>query len=179
MIKNTQIRIGLDLDDCIFEFMSPYLKKFGVPKNDYEITRNVQRILIQDKDFWLNQSVIHRPDFTPILYCTKRVHRKKWTKEQLIINNLPLAPIYQVYSQTLNKATRIKGRVDVFVDDSVSNMIAMNLSGLPCLLLDSPNNQDWIEPVGRVYSLDKEEIEEAYHLFKETMFPYFKEFIKV
>lgn len=172
------LKIGLDLDDCIFDFINPYLKRFGIPKNDYEITRNVQRILIQDKDFWLNQPVIHRPNFIPILYCTKRVHKKKWTKEQLVINNLPLVPIYQIYTQSLNKATRIKGRVDVFVDDSVSNMIAMNLSGLPCLLLDSPNNQNWDEPVGKIYSLNKDEIEDAYNLFINTIFPHFKNFIR-
>lgn len=170
------LKIGLDLDDCIFEFMSLYLKRFGIPKNDYEITRNVRKFLTQDKDFWLNQPIIHRPDFIPTLYCTKRVHNKSWTREQLIINELPLAPIYQVRLQSTNKATRIKGLVDVFVDDSISNMIAMNLSGLPCLLLDSPHNQEW-GPIGRIYSINRDEIEDVYDLFMQTAFPNFKNLI--
>ena len=170
------LKIGLDLDDTIFSFMDPYLEKFGTPKNNFEITRNVQRVLTQDKDFWLNQPIINRPNFTPALYCTKRVHRKAWTKKQLEINNLPKAPIYQIYSQTINKATRIKGKVDVFVDDSISNMVAMNLLGVPCLLIDAPGNQEW-GAVGRIFSLDKDEIEETFYLFKSTIFPYFKELV--
>lgn len=171
-----QLKIGLDLDDCIFSFMDPYLKRFGTPKNDYEITRNVQRVLTQDKDFWLNQPLINRPNFIPTLYCTKRVHKKAWTKKQLEINNLPIVPIYQIYIQTMNKADRIKGKVDVFIDDSISNMKAMNLSGLPCLLIDSPYNQNG-NPIGRIYSLDKDEIEETYNLFMKTMFNYVHDWI--
>ena len=34
-----------------------------------------------------------------------------------------------------NKADFIKGRVDVFIDDSVSNFIAMNLAGVPCFVV--------------------------------------------
>jgi hypothetical protein len=72
-----------------------------------------------------------------------------------------------------NKADFVKGRVDVFVDDSVSNFIKMNLAGVPCLLYDKEYNQDW-GPIGRVYSLDKEEIEDTYRLFMDTVFHDFK-----
>lgn len=170
------MRIGLDLDDTVFAFINPYLERFGTPKNDYEITRNVQRVLSKDRDFWLSQPLIHRPNFIPTLYCTKRIHNKEWTKKQLEINDLPSAPIYQIYTQRANKALRVKGKIDVFIDDSISNMIAMNLSGVPCLLINSEANQSW-GPIGRIYSLNKEEIEDTYYLFKETVFPYFKELI--
>ena len=157
-----KLRIGLDLDDTIFLFMEYYLKKFRTPKNDYEITRNVTRILSKDKSFWINQPLINRPNFIPTLYCTKRVHNKQWTKEQLEINNLPKAPIYQIYCQCVGKSSRIKGLVDVFVDDSLSNMIEMNLNGIPCLLMNNSANQNW-GPIGRIYSLNKDEIELAYN----------------
>lgn len=176
-LKKKKLRVGLDLDDTIFLFMEYYLKKFRTPKNDYEITRNVTRILSKDKSFWINQPLINRPNFIPTLYCTKRVHNKQWTKEQLEINNLPKAPIYQIYGQFIDKSSRIKGLVDVFVDDSLSNMIEMNLNGIPCLLIDNPANQSW-GPIGRIYSLDKYEVEDCYHLFKDTMFPCFKELVR-
>jgi hypothetical protein len=79
-----------------------------------------------------------------------------------------------MYYQQGNKATMIKGRVDVFVDDSISNFIKLNLSGVPCLLIDQPDNQSW-GPIGRIYSLNKEEILDAYNLFIDTgMFDNFK-----
>lgn len=173
---NFNLRIGCDLDDCIFSFYDPYLKRFGTPKDDFEITRNVQRILRKDRDFWLNQPVINVPDFNVTLYCTKRVHPKSWTKKQLQIHGLPEAPVYQMYSQSGNKATMIKGRVDVFIDDSISNFIKMNLSGVPCLLIDSPYNQDW-GPIGRIYSLSIAEIQSTYRLFMETIFNNFSKLL--
>ena len=37
----------------------------------------------------------------------------------------------------------------------------MNLAGLPCLLIASESNEKW-GPYGKIYSLDKEEIEYGY-----------------
>lgn len=170
------LKIGLDIDDTICDFLGPYFERFGTPKKDCEITKNVSRILIKDKDFWMNLPIIHRPNFNPALYCTKRVHSKVWSKQFLEKNEIPVAPIYQVFSQTSSKAPRIKGRVDVFIDDSISNFIDLNLNGIPCLLMDGKHNQGW-GPVGRVFSLDKSEIEECYDLFRSTMFDYFKELV--
>lgn len=171
-----KLRIGLDIDDTICAFMNPYIERFGIPNKDSEITKNVNRILINDRDFWLNLPVINRPNFNPTLYCTKRVNSKVWTKKFLELNDLPIAPIYQVFCQLSSKAPRIKGRVDVFIDDSISNFIDLNLHGIPCLLMDSTYNRQW-GPVGRIYSLEREEIEECYNLFIDTLFPNFKELI--
>lgn len=167
------IKCGLDIDDTLCDFINPYLDRFGNPKNDYEITRNVENILKNDKDFWLTLPVINTLNFIPELYCTKRVNKKDWTKKWLSENDFPNKPVYQVYYQHGNKANYIKGRVDVFVDDSVRNFIQMNLSGVPCLLLDKEYNQDW-GPIGRIYSLDKDEIEDTYYLFKDTVFDNFR-----
>ena len=168
-----KLRIGLDCDDTCNYWYSLYLKRFGQPKNDHVITKHVHNILSKDREFWLNLPVKHRPDFQVTLYCTKRVNPKAWTKKWLEDNDYPKAPIYQVFCQTKNKADLIKGRVDVFIDDSVSNFKAMNLAGVPCLLMDSESNQDW-GPIGRVYSLREAEIEEVYYLFMETVFHNFK-----
>ena len=167
------LRIGLDIDDCLADFMGSYLERFGKPKRDYEITKNVQQVLIKDKQFWENLPVINTLDFVPELYCTKRVNSKVYTKNWLKKNNFPNKPVYQVFCQMKNKADLIKGRVDVFIDDSVSNFIAMNLAGVPCLLYNKEYNQDW-GPIGRVYSLDYNHIEETYKMFMETMFNDFR-----
>jgi hypothetical protein len=41
-------------------------------------------------------------------------------------------------------------------------------SGLPALLIDRPHNQNG-DPVFRIYSLDIDEIREAYNLLLETL----------
>ncbi len=172
-----KLKIGLDIDDTLLDFWGAYLKRFGKPKSDAEITYNVYQKLRTDKDFWVNLELINRPDFKPDLFCTKRVNPKSWTKESLIKNRLypdsrngeiENIPIYQLYYQLGQKSKLIKGRVDVFVDDSLKNFIEMNLNGVPCLLMDNEGNHSW-GPIGRIYSLDYEEIEDTYYLFKNTI----------
>lgn len=163
------MRIGLDIDDVLLHWYSAYLERFGKPKNEYEITKHVFRDLRSDREFWLNLEPKHYPNFPVTLYCTKRVCNKNWSKRWIEEHDYPDAPIYQIFTQTKNKANVVKGLVDVFIDDSLSNFKAMNLSGVPCLLMDAEYNQEW-GPIGRVYSLDINEIKEVYELFMLTAF---------
>lgn len=170
-----RLKIGCDIDDVLAEFLNPYLKRFGPPKKDGEITKNVARVLIKDRNFWLNLPVLNNLDFIPELYCTKRVNNKKWTKQWLKSNGFPDKPVYQVYCQIRNKADFVKNKIDIFIDDSISNFIAMNLAGVPCLLYDREHNREW-GSVGRIYSLNYSDIEKAYYEFME-IFPNFKSFV--
>jgi hypothetical protein len=173
-----KIRIGLDIDDVIVDFWGAYIKKFGNPKSNEEITRNVERKLRTDRDFWVNLELLNKPNFAPELYCTKRVNPKSWTKTSLMSHELniygKLAPVYQMYYQLGKKSTMIKGRVDVFVDDSVSNFIEMNLNGVPCLLMSNERNAFTWDTIGRIYSLDYYEIEDTYELLVNTIGKNFK-----
>ena len=170
-----KLRIGLDIDDTLVDFWGAYISRFSPPTEDHIITRNVYK-LRKDKNFWENLEKLRDIDFTPELYCTKRVNPKAWTKQWLSDNGFYNSPVYQMYYQKGNKATMIKGRCDVFIDDSISNFIKMNMSGIPCLLMDTPFNQNF-GPVLRVYSLDKYEIEEAYNLgLEQGLFKHFKQY---
>ena len=171
-----KLRIGLDIDNTIADFNYGYIKRFGKwPKKDWCITRNVQNILIHDRDFWLNLPVIRKPDFEPRLFCSARVNNKRWTKKYLL--NIGFnSPLYQIPGYHLSKAKILKGRVDVFVEDSLKNFIDLNLHGIPCLLIDTPDNKEW-GPIGRIYSLKESEIEECYNLFIDTVFSNFKDLI--
>lgn len=174
MIKlRDKLRIGSDCDGCIDDFWNPYVKKFGIPKSNTEITKNVQRKLQYDKEFWTTLPVLHRMNFTPTLFCTKRTSLKSYLRQWLEENNFPLAPIYQVLYQKSNKAPYVKGHVDVFIDDSIDNFISMNLSGVPCLLMDNPSNKH-LGPMLRIHSLQYEEIEDVYSIALEMNI--FKEF---
>lgn len=172
-----KLKISLDLDGTIFEWNDYYISKFGNPKTDLEITKNVIGPLRRDKKFWLEQPIINIPNFNPHCYCTARVINHKWIKEQIKINNLPLAPVYQVFGVSLSKYCQLKrASINVHIDDSLKVFKDLNSKGIPCLLLDTPNNQEW-GPIGRIYTLDSEEIEDTYWLFKDTLFPHFKELL--
>lgn len=164
-----KLRVGFDIDQCIADFINPYISRFGSTELDHRITWNCENILKHDKSFWVNLPVIQKPNFEFALYCTKRVNPKSYTREFIIKNNLPDVPIYQQVCQCASKAPLIKGKIDVFCDDSISNFLDLNRKGIPCLLVDTPYNQEW-GPIGRIYSLDYEEIEDTYYLFKATMF---------
>ena len=61
-----------------------YVERFGkFPKVDWAITRNVNNILIKEREFWLSLPVLRKPDFEPKLYCSCRVNNKRWTKQYL------------------------------------------------------------------------------------------------
>lgn len=155
-----KLKIGLDLDDTIFAFMQTYINKFGSPKSSKEIAKNVYR-LRKNKDFWENLPAINIPNFKPELICTKRINSKSFTKKALAKINIINTPIYQLYYYHSKKSSRIKGKCDVFIDDSIDNFIELNESGVPCLLIDSEWNRHFNTPL-RIFTLQYEEIEIKY-----------------
>ena len=162
------LKISIDLDGVLCDFYNSYYKRFGNTSDN--ITKNVN-LLIKDKEFWLNLPVINTLEWTPKQYTTARIIKKKWIKEYLEKENFPKAPIYQVFGYSLSKYSKIKG-CDLHIDDSISVFNDLNRKGLPCLLLDTPYNQEY-GPIGRIYSLDYDHILESYKLFMD-IFPYFK-----
>ena len=157
-----KLRIALDLDDTIFDFYGEYKKMFPGKRNlvDHTITKNVNK-LRYNKEFWSNLPLLERPNFEPHIYATKRINSKKYTRTCLEKYNLPIKPIYQILTQTGNKADIIKGRCDVLIDDSIFNVEQALKSGLPALLIDRPHNQNG-DPAFRIYNLDYNEILDAY-----------------
>ncbi len=171
------LRIGLDIDNVIADFDAGYITRFGkFPKYDWGITRNVNNILIKEKDFWINLPPIHIPNFEPRLFCSARVNNRRWTKNYLLKLGLK-SPLYQIPGYKLSKYNTLKGRVDLFIDDSLKNFIDLNTKGIPCLLMNSSRNMSW-GPIGRVYSLDINEILNAYDLFMNTFYYNFKDLIQ-
>lgn len=152
------LKIAIDIDDTLSSFYDSYQKLFPGEKNmrNEVITKNVYS-LRNNKEFWTGLEVIDRPNFEPHIYATKRINPKSYTREWLIKNNFPDKPIYQTYYQLGNKADIIKGRCDVLIDDSPSNVYKCIKSGVPALLIDRPHNQE-AGPLYRIYSLDIDEV---------------------
>lgn len=163
------LRIALDLDDTVFDFWNAYTELFPGKHNlvDSTITRNVYK-LRHNKQFWENLDLLEKPNFEPHIYATKRINSKSYTRNCLNKHGLPIKSIYQMYYQHGNKADMIKGRCDILIDDSVSNVMKAINSGLPALIIDRPHNQTG-SPLFRIYSLDIEEIKFAYDLELNTL----------
>lgn len=175
------LKIGLDIDDCLCYWWESYCEYYNVKKypsrlKEHQITKNVVRDLKTNRQFWITLPVKNKIDFIPVLYCTARVNNKAWSKKWLKDNGFPNSPVYQMYGHRVDKSKRIKGKVDVFIDDSIHNMIQLNLAGVPCLLYSTPNNQSWGE-IGRITSLDYDTICKAYDEFMEKHFYNFKDLV--
>ena len=169
MIKlREHLRISLDVDGVLADFESAYLKRFKKwPKHDWAITRNVNNILIHERDFWLNLPVLNTVKFSPKMYCSARVNPKRWSKQYLRDHDFPEASLYQVNGYKLSKAPTLKGRCDVHIEDSIKNFLDLNSKGIPCLLYSNKSNQH-LGPILRIYSLEEDEITDVYWLAQET-----------
>ena len=157
------IRIALDLDDTIFDFLGAYQEVFPGERNmiSSNITKNVFK-LKKDKRFWENLPLLEMPNFEPCIYATKRINSKVYTRNCLSRHGLPIKPIYQMVYQYGNKVTIIKGHCDVLVDDSAFNCYQALQVGFPAILITRPHNINSDYPY-RINKLDLDEILTVYN----------------
>ena len=157
------IRIALDLDDTIFDFLGAYQEVFPGERNmiSSNITKNVFK-LKKDKRFWENLPLLEMPNFEPCIYATKRINSKVYTRNCLSRHGLPIKPIYQMVYQCGNKVNIIKGHCDVLIDDSAFNCYQALQVGFPAILITRPHNIDSDYPY-RINKLDLDEILNVYN----------------
>ena len=157
------IRIALDLDDTIFDFLGAYQEVFPGERNmiSSNITKNVFK-LKKDKRFWENLPLLEMPNFEPCIYATKRINSKVYTRNCLSKHGLPIKPIYQMVYQYGNKVNIIKGHCDVLIDDSVFNCYQALQVGFPAILITRPHNINSDYPY-RINKLDLDEILTVYN----------------
>lgn len=157
------IRIALDLDDTIFDFLGAYQEVFPGERNmiSSNITKNVFK-LKKDKRFWENLPLLEIPNFEPCIYATKRINSKVYTRNCLSRHGLPIKPIYQMVYQYGNKVNIIKGHCDVLIDDSAFNCYQALQVGFPAILITRPHNINSDYPY-RINKLDLDEILNVYN----------------
>ena len=157
------IRIALDLDDTIFDFLGAYQEIFPGERNmiSSNITKNVFK-LKKDKRFWENLPLLEMPNFEPCIYATKRINSKVYTRNCLSRHGLPIKPIYQMVYQYGNKVSIIKGHCDVLIDDSAFNCYQALQVGFPAILITRPHNINSDYPY-RINKLDLDEILNVYN----------------
>lgn len=151
--------IGLDLDDCIFDFIGDYEKKYNTKlnpywKGNYEMPIHLKE-LENDKDFWINLSVLHRPTFEVDFYITSRSIPIEWIEESLYKNHLPCAPVYTVPWNS-SKVQILKNlNISIFIDDKFQNFKEITDAGIFCYLMDAPHNQHYNVGHRRIFNLNK------------------------
>ena len=157
------IRIALDLDDTIFDFLGAYQEVFPGERNmiSSNIATNVFK-LKKDKRFWENLPLLEMPNFEPCIYATKRINSKVYTRNCLSRHGLPIKPIYQMVYQYGNKVNIIKGHCDVLIDDSAFNCYQALQVGFPAILITRPHNINSDYPY-RINKLDLDEILTVYN----------------
>ena len=111
-------------------------------------------ILREDKEFWVNMPVIHRPSFEVDYYVTARSIPIEWTQEAIQRNNLPKAKIYTL-PWNVSKIETLKSLgVNVFIDDKNETFKECLNSGIFCYLMDAPHNQHYDVGHHRIYDLN-------------------------
>ena len=91
------LKISMDIDGCLCDFYGPYFDRFGQPKKNTDISKNVVNILAKDKEFWMNLPVINELNWVPKQYTTARVISKQWIKDYLRKELFPEAPVYHYF----------------------------------------------------------------------------------
>lgn len=150
--------IGCDLDNVIFDFNIAYETKFGVKMNpywkaNYQMNEHLKE-LEQDKDFWINLPVLHKPSFEVDYYITARNIPVEWIEESLQKNGLPCAPVLTVpWDASKVNILKEKG-ITIMIDDKYENYKEINSAGIFCYLMDAPNNQHYSVGHRRIYDLN-------------------------
>ena len=160
----SKLKIALDLDDCCFNFIDSFNDKYDCDLNqlpDQTVTDMVWE-LRQNEDFWVNLPVLEKPNFEPELYCTKRVNKKSYTSKCLKKNGFPKKHICQIKSQKANKASYIRKKCDILIDDSWYNVKTAIESGFPALLITREHNKHIKTPY-RINHLRYTEIADKYY----------------
>lgn len=163
------IRVALDIDDTVVDFVGAYNEHFKTllhTQKQVVIQKNVNKLRC-NKQFWENLPLLEVPDFEPTIWATKRINAKSYTRNCLKKHGLPVKPIYQIYTQTGNKALIIKGRCDVLVDDSAFNCYQAMQVGFPAILITRPHNVNSDYPY-RIDRLSIEEITKVYNRIYEV-----------
>ncbi len=150
-------KIGLDLDGVIFDFESAYEKRFNIKMTPYWAAsyqmKEHLKILEDDKDFWVNLPVLHKPEFEVTAYITSRCVPVEWIEESIEKNGLPCAPIYTVPWNESKLPLLKELSITKLIDDKYENFKEANNNGITCYLMDGTSNRYYNVGSRRIYDL--------------------------
>ena len=143
-----QLKIGLDVDDVLADFIGAYSQKYGEQTPEFwnfdpQIKPRLEE-LKADKSFWMALRRKIEPSqlqFEPHCYITSRNIPTEWTKEWLYANGFPHREVYTVGLDSSKVEAARESGIDLFVDDRYENYLELNKAGITTFLLDSAHNK--------------------------------------
>ena len=149
--KITIPKIGLDIDEVICDFITPWCEMFGmeIPRSwsfDREMFNKFDKLKEENKldEFYFNLKPTINPDdlpFEPYCYITSRPVSSELTERWLDLHKFPHVPVYTVPLGASKVEAAKSSGVKIFVDDSYKNFKEINENGITCFLLDRPHNK--------------------------------------
>lgn len=157
-----QLRIGLDIDGVLGDFISHIGNKFGRSQEDIVTHWNDPKIrswfeeVKKDSNFWATMPVLTSPKdipFEPTCYVTSRSISSEITQDWLDRNGFPSAKLISLGHNQSKVQTLQELRVDIYVDDRIENFIELNKAGIFCYLFNAPHNKRLEVGHKRIHSL--------------------------
>jgi uncharacterized HAD superfamily protein len=145
------IKIGLDIDEVIANFIAAYNKKYNIttlPTSwDYDpLIKQRLNELKNDKEFWLSIEPLIDPSdipFEPHCYITSRTCDIELTRQWIHERGFPNVPVYQTAPGQPKSEIAKDAGIDVFVDDRFENFVDLENNGICCFLLTAPHNEKY------------------------------------
>lgn len=160
------MKIFLDVDDVILAWHEAYSKRYNVPiPTDwipYDKIKDHLAELRKDKTFWITLPVKHVPNFQPSGYVSARSVPVTWTKEAMKLRNIPGRSKVKHVGWGESKMDVLKSLgCELFIDDKYETFLECQKNGIPCLLMDTPQNRHQKTNL-RIYDLKIESIMKKY-----------------
>lgn len=154
-----KLKIGLDIDEVIADFMGSYNRKFNIINEpsywnySYKMNDNLNE-LIKDKEFWINIPKLRDVPFEPALYCTSRSIPIEWTMEWLEKNEFPCRPVISIpFGESKLEHLKNAG-INMFIDDKIETFKELNNNGIFTYLMDCAMNKYFNAGYKRIYDLN-------------------------
>jgi len=153
-------KIGLDIDDCLNNFVSQYCDKFKlpIPSHWYFDRQMYQRLNELPISFWENLTPKFNGNelkFTPTCYITSRSVPVKITEDWLDKHNFPVAPVYSVGLEMSKVDAAKKAGIEYFIDDRYENFIELTNAGITTFLLTAEHNKNFNVGYYRINSVNE------------------------
>lgn len=159
-------KIGLDIDEVICDWVNEWRKLWDIKDVatswffDRQIKEKFKKMKENNTldDFYLNlPPLIKGSDlpFEPFAYITSRPVDVKISETWLDTNGFPTKPVYCVGSGKSKVDIAKQVGIDIFVDDSYDNFVALNNAGIFCYLFDAPHNHKYEVGHHRIKSLNE------------------------
>lgn len=161
------MNIYLDVDDVVLAWHEAFIERYKLPMPTdwipYEEIRDKLAELKKDRFFWISLKTKHLPNFQPTGYVSARSVPVKWTKDVMKLRKIPGRTKVIHVGWGESKIDVLKSlNCDLFIDDRFETFLDCHKHGIPCLLMDTPQNRHH-KTEFRIYNLKIETIMKKYN----------------